>query len=291
MTFALLFAAVLAVQSVDDPVEEVAAFYLERCSGRTRAAVKRCEAALAENRRRIERERYLASIPSARLGGKHPARIVPAKGDGIAALELEPIVVADRGSDAPSACLSFSNRPLRLEARVGDGPGAAQWQTRVRDLVARKRLTLEMAFAVKGEQKAAGRRCAKASGVLRAVDPDTGQVLAGPASADGLRDRPLHPALLGGLVDPVQAWAQQVRVRIGRGLTMPGRARTGETHVLLRVGSAGEVREATLKQSSGDRAFDETVMRAVAAAGQLPPPPDTARAAIERSGVVLRFRR
>ena len=154
----LALSAAPRAQDVDEPVADVAAFYLESCAGVSARELRSCQAGVTQNRARIGATVYQGRVDVSRFyavrGQRSVFRVLPYE-SGRAGVELNFVLGAEAMAEAPDACLALSEPGKsdfwhRLDAAV-DASVAPAWQKRIDQLLARSpapALTVEVAFRV-----------------------------------------------------------------------------------------------------------------------------------------------
>ncbi len=295
-------------ESVDEPVADVAAFYLESCAGVPARERRSCESGVAQNRARIGAALYLAHVDLGRFyavrGQRSVFRTVPYNAAaGGAAVDLNFVLGAEPMAEAPDACLALQEAGHgdcwhRLDAPM-NGAEASAWLKRVDQLLARSpapAMNVEVLFRVRstGRVGAIGPCAIGEPLLIRLLDGETGEVLAMYQSASLPRgvvpERPMHAALSAtGGGDPRSTYLAAVRGQIARNLPPRTGAAAHEVTMRVVIGEDGTVVKDLVERSSGDSRIDRLVADAVRRASPLPAPPAPLRREMKEGGVLVEF--
>jgi TonB family protein len=296
-------------QTVDEPVADVAAFYLETCAGVPARETHSCEAGVAQNRARISASLYLGRVELGRFysvrGQKSVFRSLPYDAaTGRAGVELNFVLGAEAMAEAPDACLALGEPGRndywhRIEATLS-AAAALVWQKRIDQLLARvptPAMNIEVLFRLTSASKvgAIGPCAIGEALLLRLLDGDTGEILGvyeGPRLPPGVvPPRPMHATLRGDSFsgDPRSTYLATVQGQISRRL--PPKTSPGNPVVTVRltIGEDGAVVRDEVTRSSGDTRIDQLVADSVRRASPLPPPPPALRREIKEGGLVIEF--
>jgi TonB family protein len=297
------------VENVDEPVADVAAFFVESCAGVPAKEKRSCESGVAQNRARISSTIYLARVELGRFyavrGQRSVFKVVGDGGRGGAAVELNFVLGAETMADAPDACLALGARGRTDYWHHLEGPinpaGAAPWQKRIDHLLARSpgpQMTVETLFRVNNVARVGpiGPCAVGEPLLLRLLDGESGEVLASFAGPDlpasAVPRRPLHSSLAATTAsnDSRSEYLAAVRTRIAKSLA-PRVGQSGAS-VTLRVviGEDGRVVRSDVAHSSGDASVDRSVRDALRRASPLPAPPAALRPEVSGSGLLVEVR-